>query len=217
MLTGTAPQLTYQPASGFSGTDSFTFQVDDGTALSRLATVSVTVQTIAESQIPSNVVTQINVDGLTTDWQGLRFFDDDPDDASGVENPVDFLRAAMAHDTGFFYLTFTNDGQDLTLLQDWLFTVYIDSDSNPSTGYQGGLAIGADHMQQGTAVHSYIGTGDDWVWTPLANTPRAASGNTVEIAIPRQEIGDPTELQFVMIGDNLSIGCLLYTSDAADE
>ena len=151
-------------------------------------------------------VAQINVDGLTTEWQGLRYFDDDPDDATGAENPVDFLRAAMAHDTGFFYLTFSNDGQDLTLLQDWLFTVYIDSDSDPSTGYQGGLAIGADHMQQGSAVHSYSGTGDDWVWTPLANTPRAANGNTVEIAIPRQETGDPSELQFVMIGDNLSLG-----------
>ena len=205
-LTGTAPQLTYQPAIGFTGTDSFTFQVDDGTALSRLATISITVQTIAESEIPSNTVAQINVDGITTEWQGLRYFNDDPDDITGAENPVDFLRAAMAHDTGFFYLTFSNDGQDLTLLQDWLFTVYIDSDSDPSTGYQGGLAIGADHMQQGSAVHSYSGTGDDWVWTPLANTPRAANGNTVEIAIPRQEIGDPSELQFVMIGDNLSLG-----------
>ena len=121
-LTGTAPQLTYQPAIGFTGTDSFTFQVDDGTALSRLATISITVQTIAESEIPSNTVAQINVDGITTEWQGLRYFNDDPDDITGAENPVDFLRAAMAHDTGFFYLTFSNDGQDLTLLQDWLFT-----------------------------------------------------------------------------------------------
>ena len=40
----------------------------------------------------------------------------------------------------------------------------------------------------------------------MAVTPRAASGSSVEIAIPRQAIGDPTELRFVMIGDNLSIG-----------
>jgi len=206
VITGIAPALVYQPASGFNGTDSFTFQVSDGTALSRLATVSIIVQTIAESQIPSNPVTQINVDGLTGEWTALRYFDDDPDDVTGAENPVDYLRAAMAHDAGFFYLTFSNDGQDLALLQDWLFTVYIDTDSNPSTGYQSGLAIGADHMQQGSAVHSYSGTGEDWVWTPLANTPRAASGNTVEMAIPRQAIGDPTELQFVLIGDNLSLG-----------
>ena len=139
MITGTAPQLNYQPAIGFTGIDSMTFQVSDGTALSRVATVLITVQTVSESQVPSNLVSQINVDGFTNEWQSLRFFEDDPDDASGTENPVDYLRAAMAHDTGFFYLTFTNDGQDLTLLQDWLFTVYIDTDSNPLTGYQGCL------------------------------------------------------------------------------
>ena len=61
-------------------------------------------------------------------------------------------------------------------------------------------------MQQAGAVHSYRGTGEDWTWTPLAVTPRAANGSSVEIAIPRQAIGDPAELRFVMIGDNLSIG-----------
>ena len=205
-LSGTAPELTYQPAAGFTGTDSFNFQVSDGVALSRIATVSLTVQTPDQSEIPGNAISLVTVDGITDEWQSVRYFDDDPDDVSGEENPVDFLRAAMAHDAGFYYLTFTNDGQNLTQLQDWLFTVYIDTDSNAATGYQSGLAIGADVMQQAGAVHSYSGTGEDWTWTPLAVTPRAASGSSVEIAIPRQAIGDPTELRFVMIGDNLSIG-----------
>ena len=206
VLSGTAPQLSYQPGAGFTGTDSFTFQVGDGSALSRIATVSITVQTIDQSGIPANPVSQITVDGLTGEWQSIRYFEDDPDDVSGDENPVDYRRAAMAHDAGFYYLTFSNDGQDLTQLQDWLFTIYIDTDSNAATGYQSGLAIGADVMQQAGAVHSYSGTGEDWTWTPLAVTPRAAVGGNVEIAIPRQAIGDPTELRFVMIGDNLSIG-----------
>ncbi len=206
VLTGTAPQLTYEPAAGFAGADSFTYQVSDGTALSRVATVAITVQTVEQSGIHSNPVAPINVDGILTEWQSLRFFDDDPDDVTGAENPVDYLRSAMAHDAGYFYLAFSNDGQDLTLLQDWLFTVYLDTDLDPATGYQGGLEIGADMMQQGGAVHRYSGTGQDWVWTPHANTPRAANGSNVEIAIPRQAIGDPSELKFVLIGDNLSIG-----------
>ncbi len=42
-LTGTAPDLTYTPNSGYHGADSFTFQVNDGVLDSNIATVSITV------------------------------------------------------------------------------------------------------------------------------------------------------------------------------
>lgn len=42
-LTGTAPDVTYTPAAGFSGVDSFTYQVSDGTASSEAATISIMV------------------------------------------------------------------------------------------------------------------------------------------------------------------------------
>lgn len=43
-LTGTAPFLTYAPAAGFSGTDTFTYVVRDGQVDSRTATVTITVE-----------------------------------------------------------------------------------------------------------------------------------------------------------------------------
>lgn len=43
-LSGTAPNLTYTPAAGYSGADSFTFTVSNGTSTSAAATVSITVQ-----------------------------------------------------------------------------------------------------------------------------------------------------------------------------
>ena len=46
-LSGTAPNLTYTPNPGFSGADSFTFTVNDGTADSNIATVNITVMAIA--------------------------------------------------------------------------------------------------------------------------------------------------------------------------
>lgn len=42
-LTGTPPNITYTPAAGYSGSDSFSFRVNDGTASSPVATVSITV------------------------------------------------------------------------------------------------------------------------------------------------------------------------------
>nr|MCU0750181.1 Ig-like domain-containing protein [Akkermansiaceae bacterium] len=43
-LTGSAPDFTYVPDSGFSGTDTFTFTVNDGSAASAPATITVDVQ-----------------------------------------------------------------------------------------------------------------------------------------------------------------------------
>ncbi|MES2925089.1 MAG: Ig-like domain-containing protein [Verrucomicrobiota bacterium] len=51
-LGGTAPNLTYQPAAGFSGSDAFTFRANDGTTTSPTATVSITV---SQKPLPSNV------------------------------------------------------------------------------------------------------------------------------------------------------------------
>jgi hypothetical protein len=44
-LTGTAPNLTYNPNAGYNGSDSFTFRTNDGNANSNTATVSITVGT----------------------------------------------------------------------------------------------------------------------------------------------------------------------------
>jgi hypothetical protein len=45
-LSGTAPNLTYTPNSGYSGSDSFTFVANDGTSDSAPATVSITVSAV---------------------------------------------------------------------------------------------------------------------------------------------------------------------------
>jgi Family of unknown function (DUF6288)/Bacterial Ig domain len=44
-LSGTIPNLTYTPASGYLGTDSFTFKANDTESDSNVATISITVRT----------------------------------------------------------------------------------------------------------------------------------------------------------------------------
>src|SRR5205807_1052786 len=77
-LSGTAPNLTYTPAAGYFGPDSFTFKANDGTVDSAAATVSLTVvhvnhapvaaaQTVttAEDTAKAVVLTATDVDGDT--------------------------------------------------------------------------------------------------------------------------------------------------------
>jgi hypothetical protein len=45
-LSGTAPNVTYTPKSGFIGSDSFTFKVNDGTIDSNTATVNISVNSL---------------------------------------------------------------------------------------------------------------------------------------------------------------------------
>lgn len=51
VLTGTAPNLTYTPTPNYFGPDSFTFQADDGTNLSNIATVSITVVNVNDAPV----------------------------------------------------------------------------------------------------------------------------------------------------------------------
>lgn len=46
VLSGTGPNVSYAPNSGYTGPDSFTFVVNDGTAFSGSATVSITVSEV---------------------------------------------------------------------------------------------------------------------------------------------------------------------------
>ena len=45
-LSGTAPNMTYTPATNYYGPDSFTFKANDGTSDSNIATVSITVNPV---------------------------------------------------------------------------------------------------------------------------------------------------------------------------
>jgi uncharacterized repeat protein (TIGR03803 family) len=80
-LTGAAPDFFYNPAADYNGPDSFTFKVNDGTADSNVATVSITVdpvndapvaidQTITSKSVPvSMTVSATDPDGDALTYQ----------------------------------------------------------------------------------------------------------------------------------------------------
>jgi len=54
-LSGTAPNLTYTPNKNFSGPDSFTFKVNDGTTDSALTTLAITVTPVNDPPVANNI------------------------------------------------------------------------------------------------------------------------------------------------------------------
>jgi photosystem II stability/assembly factor-like uncharacterized protein len=70
-LTGTAPNLVYVPNSEVSGTDSFTVKVNDGTADSDLATVSIVVNAVNDAPVAGALAVKTDEDtGVMIALQG---------------------------------------------------------------------------------------------------------------------------------------------------
>lgn len=80
-LTGTAPNVTYRPATNYNGSDSFTFKVNDGTVDSPTAVVSITVTPVNDAPIAAaqavgtdrNVAKAITLTGSDVDGDSLTF------------------------------------------------------------------------------------------------------------------------------------------------
>jgi len=80
-LSGIAPNVTYLPATNYTGSDSFTFQVHDGQLDSAVATVSITVTNLNDAPVaddqqvttPEDTPTPITLTGSDLDGDSLTY------------------------------------------------------------------------------------------------------------------------------------------------
>ncbi len=82
-FTGTAPALTYLPATNYSGTDTFTFRANDGEANSNTATVTIAVQSVNDPPVANaNAYTVQGGSTLTVATPGVLGNDSDVEGSS---------------------------------------------------------------------------------------------------------------------------------------
>jgi len=156
----------------------------------------------------SNQVTnsRFTLDGQINDWSAMRFFANDPDDVSGVNNQIDWLKVAVAHSTDKVYLAYENrqnvDPSNLSGTSiPWGWQGYLDTDNNPATGFQTD-GIGADYIIEGASVQRYTGTGSSWSWENVGQAQLQYRAKTVEMSFSRAFIGNPQTMRAVFEGNN---------------
>lgn len=118
-LSGTAPNLTYTPNANFNGADSFTFTVNDGTANSAAATVSIAVTAVNDAPTASAQGVNVNEDaslaitlsGSDADGDSLTYGVSVPANGSLSGTAPNLTYTPNANFNGADSFTFTvNDG-----------------------------------------------------------------------------------------------------------
>ena len=62
ILSGITPNLNYSPAPNFSGSDSFSYRVNDGKIDSEIATISITVTQLNDAPVANSIVLETAID-----------------------------------------------------------------------------------------------------------------------------------------------------------
>ena len=202
-LNGSGANQTYTPNSGFVGTDSFTFYVNDSSQNSATARVSINVKA-PQTGISSNPVLNVTVDGNANDWSGLSRFPNDPNDINDSGNIIDWENAALAHNSENVFILLKNrnmiDSGSGSYIP-WGWQTYIDIDSNPNTGFQIG-DMGAEYILEGNQLHRYTGSGTNFSLAAPVAVESWYKDDIIEISFPRSEISNPSKVRVGFLGNN---------------
>lgn len=211
LTVGSGLTVQYTPNQNYTGADSFRYRVNDGTVNSNTATVSINVINDNPGNGISNKVVNggITVNGNRSDWNSLTLFSDDPDDISGSANTIDWLRAGLAHSNDTVYLMYQNRGnvdQSSTSgsYLPWGWQTFLDTDSNPNTGFQLNGSMGADYMVEGQHIFRYNGSG--WDWTDMGTATSRFNNSIAELSFPRSWIGSHSNVKVAFLGNNEAFG-----------
>ena len=154
----------------------------------------------------TNPVASITLDGDFADWPAITLFPADASEITGANNPLDWLQCRAAHNAVNLYLGYLTDPPAaLTVAQN----TFIDTDLNRNTGFRGGadnFSLGAEYMLQGSQLYHYSGTGTNWSWSFVTSAGFSWTSAIAELAVPWNALGNPTAIDVIFYGDNVSVG-----------
>ncbi|MCD8534135.1 MAG: putative Ig domain-containing protein [Verrucomicrobia bacterium] len=180
-LTQQSQYVLYQPASGFTGLDTFTFTASDSGGASTPGTIEINV---LEPLIGNNFAVRLNnatMDGSLGEWANVPPVIHDQADIESSGSEIDWRNLWLGHDAEFAYIAFRNDSP---ILVNWGIAFYLDVDKSPDTGFsiQGG---GADFLIQGEFIFRYTGTGIDWSWEFVSAAVASTLDHDMELRVDR--------------------------------
>ncbi len=207
--------VEYQPSQNYTGSDSFRFRVNDGKANSNTSKVNVTVNATPVPSVISNHVVSgaITVNGISSDWNGLKLFANDPDDVpAGASNVIDWRNVGLAHSNNMVYLLFNNRGNmdsasSTGSTLKWGYQTFIDTDSNATTGFKFSSKLGMDYLLEGRHLYKYTGDGNSWGWVEVGVAVVKFKNSIAEISFPRSLLGNVSgTIKIVFYGNNAAFG-----------
>lgn len=138
----------------------------------------------------------IVIDGNFADWQNITELSRDVRDVTLGRLDWDSFWVSLTDDN--LYVSFSS-WESYT--PTWSENLYIDSDSNSSSGFNLG-GLGADFLYQAGNLYRYTGNGDSWSWEKLEDILSARNSTRVEVCIPFQLINSPSVMRFQLVAYN---------------
>ncbi|MGA1841312.1 MAG: Ig-like domain-containing protein, partial [bacterium] len=172
-LSGKAPDLTYTPDAGYSGSDSFSFKVNDGIADSNIAQVVITIYPLEgppdNDPITNCAIYEDSEDGTI---QGWIIYDEDPSGAS-ISNVFDIDRQSRVIELkgsfrDYCYLLHNVDGSKWNNLSQFTagwrmkcsryFIVYFNIHTTAGDKYLYYTPVDRDSLGSGYYIHHGVGS-----------------------------------------------------------
>jgi hypothetical protein len=147
------------------------------------------------------------IDGTFADWTTNQFagLDSWGDVAPG--DLVDWKSLWVVYQTNVLYISYETTGAVDFVGNAWRYGIYLDTDSNSSTGYRGpagSYALGAERYIEGATVYQYTGDGTSWSWNPVGGAAYAINGARLEMSVTGSLLGmtSGSRIKILLVGNN---------------